>query len=104
MDALGETVRSLTSASDSERAIQGRVTSLNQRWWNLVSQIDVRVKDHSEALEKWNQLVDLFEIESKWLDDLEKKLESNASQKAIDGEQIAEELDNLDRCGKGFYR
>ena len=73
------------------------MTSLNQRWWNLISQIDVRVKDHTEALEKWNQLVDLFEIENKWLNELEKKLQSNASQKAIDGEQIAEELDNLDR-------
>ena len=79
IDALGSTVRSLTSATDSERAIQGRVTSLNQRWWNLISQIDVRVKDHTEALEKWNQLVDLFESEDKWLGDLEKKLESDRS-------------------------
>ena len=71
----------MTCTNDSERAIQGRVTSLNQRWWNLVSQIDVRVKDHTEALEKWNQLVDLFQVENKWLADLEKKLESNASQK-----------------------
>ena len=71
----------MTCTNDSERAIQGRVTSLNQRWWNLISQIDVRVKDHTEALEKWNQLVDLFQVENKWLADLEKKLESNASQK-----------------------
>ena len=63
----------MTCTNDSERAIQGRVTSLNQRWWNLVSQIDVRVKDHTEALEKWNQLVDLFQVENKWLADLEKK-------------------------------
>ena len=41
--------------------------------------------------------LDHFQVENKWLSDLEKKLESNASQKAIDGEQIAEELDNLDR-------
>ncbi|XP_013413171.1 dystrophin isoform X2 [Lingula anatina] len=83
------------SSMESSEELAQKINILSNCCLDIRNRVDNSLKMYEEANSNWNQLKALLREENKWLDGLQKKLNSS-SKSSADAEEISEELDELE--------